>query len=272
MMKTILYTTDFSENARQALPFAFKLAQAHQAELFMLHVIPYADGEELKLAQEGLKELFDEYNPVDSKVKPHFLVEENLTPKDGVLDTISAYSPDLVVVGSKGAGGITEALVGSTTKHLIENSPSPILAVPIKAPLHHFKRILFTLDFHGSNVPALKEMIQIFKPFEPEITIVHVRGRYAKAEKNLFDFYKDEIKDHLDYPGIRVKQLFNNNIYEELYTHIKETPYDLMVMVQKKRSGFIARLFHNDLVQKMESRITIPLLSFSERQLQKLKA
>ena len=38
-IRRILYPTDFSECARNALPFAVAFAAAHDAELHMLHVL-----------------------------------------------------------------------------------------------------------------------------------------------------------------------------------------------------------------------------------------
>ena len=45
---------------------------------------------------------------------------------------------------------------------------------------------------------------------------------------------------------------------------MSEDDYDMLVMLEKERSGIIDKLFHQGLVSKMEFRTWIPLLSFNE--------
>ena len=44
-----------------------------------------------------------------------------------------------------------------------------------------------------------------------------------------------------------------------------ENEFDMLVMLEKERFGFIDKWFHDDLVRKMEFRTSIPLLSFNEQ-------
>ncbi|WP_143962805.1 universal stress protein [Litoribacter populi] len=265
-MKSILYATDFSENSERALPFALGLADMHGSELFMVHILPVADESSIYKASSKMKNLFSSWAK-NISTKVHYMVEDHKSQSEGLLRVIDLYSPNLVVVGSKGGGMIKETIMGSTTKTLIRKSKSPVLAVPENAAYVDFKEVLYTLDYHNANVPALQTLLKIFQGYEPAITVVHVRDHEEEVEGNLFDYYRDEIQQKIPYPAIRVKQFFATNIYQELHNHIQQHKYDLVVMVEKERSNFLDRLFEEDLVQKMESDLKVPLLSFSEKYL-----
>ncbi|MBS9524421.1 universal stress protein [Litoribacter ruber] len=265
-MKSVLYATDFSENAERALPFAIGLAEAHDAELFMVHILPKADDTSIYKASTKLKSLFHSWGK-NISMKVHYMVEDHKSNSEGLLRVIDLYAPGLVVVGSKGGGLLKETIMGSTTKTLIRKSKSPVMAVPKRAAYVDFKEILYTLDYHKANVQALQSLLGIFRGYEPAITVVHVKDHKEEGEGNLFDYYRDELQEKIAYPTVRVKQFFASNIYEELHNHIKVHPYDLVVMVEKERSNFLDRLFEEDLVQKMESDLRVPLLSFSEKHL-----
>jgi nucleotide-binding universal stress UspA family protein len=58
------------------------------------------------------------------EIRPR-VVEGN--PAQALLDT--AKDADLLVVGSRGHGGFTEALLGSVSQHVVHHAPCPVVVV-----------------------------------------------------------------------------------------------------------------------------------------------
>ena len=138
MFKTIVWATDGSELADNALPVVVELARIHTSRIVAVH----AD-ERLKGRFGGAPVLADEPELRD---KIHAQVEHlNETGLDAELKfAVGATHPadeliaqaaqqveaDLIVVGTHGRGAIGSALLGSVAKGLLHVAPCPVLVVP----------------------------------------------------------------------------------------------------------------------------------------------
>lgn len=277
-MKKILYATDFSTNAEKAFQFALKIAEKHHAELIMLHVFdippimghPYLMGPtEMKLQtitswQRHLQEFFEPFN---SAIHPTYIAIENTSVVKGILSVIKEHKPDLVVTGTKGKSKLKEIFIGSTTKALVKQSPVPVLAIPENADYSDLENVLYASDFRQVDEKALRQLIELVKPFKAEIRVLHIStdNEYKSNEK--MEWFKDYVEDSISYGPISFELLRADDIFERLNTYIKQYDFDMMVMLKKERHGIVENLFHEDLVWKMEFHTSIPLLSFNEHYL-----
>jgi nucleotide-binding universal stress UspA family protein len=280
-MKKILYATDFSENAEKAFVQALKIARKHNADLIMLNVFdiptswnyPHTEDalemerQAINESENKLKELFNKYAN-DISVK--YIAAESTSIVKGIISVIKENDPGLVVIGTKGGSKVKEVIVGSTTKALINKSPVPVLAVPENAVDSYFKKVLYATDLHEEDILALQQLIALVRPFDSEITVTHVstHSEYKGDEK--MEWFKNLVKDRIAYDGITFQLLLSDNIYERLNACINQYEFNLLVMLEKERNGIIDRLFHDDLVKKMEFHSSMPLLSFNEHYLRML--
>lgn len=159
-MKKILVPVDFSPNSKNALRIAAAIANTNKASLELLHTnvaaayaIPlsefvsasdYAEDQEYdetaagmleRLKQEVLNDPANAGLTVETRVVEGFLFSciRNVAEEDGV---------DLVVMGTKGASGVSEFLVGSNTEKVIRVAPCPVLAVPESTQEFKLKTVL----------------------------------------------------------------------------------------------------------------------------------
>ena len=130
-MKQILVPTDFSEQAENALQLAAEMAKANDAELLVLHVVEipgqqsfsttgepdYADPMEAvfvkKMIEKGEQQL-EEITQRD--IVKGVNLKTNIKAGNAyhnISDIISDYEPDLIVMGTNGATGAEEILIGS---------------------------------------------------------------------------------------------------------------------------------------------------------------
>lgn len=277
-MEKILYATDFSENSEKAFVQAFKIAQKHKADLIMLHVfdIPTSwnyphTGDALEMERQAisdsenkLKALFKKYAK-DINVK--YVAAESTSIIKGIISVIEENDPGLIVIGTKGGSKVKEVLVGSTTKALISKSPVPVLAVPENAVDYDFKKILYATDLLEEDIVALQKLIALIRPFDSEITIAHVSSHNEYKGDEKMEWFKDLVKERIAYDGIKFQLLLADNIYKRLNAYINRNEFNLLVMLEKERNGIVDKLFHRDLVKKMEFHSSIPLLSFNEHYL-----
>jgi len=274
-MKKILFTTDFSTNAKKAFSFALNMAEKYQAELILAHVFDIPNvynypveynpsemkPEMIKDWQRTLKDFFANY---DTKVKAKFVAVEHPSVMKGILSIIETHKPQLLVVGTRGKSLIKELILGGTTKALVKRSPIPVMAIPENADPKDFDKVLYASDLREDDVQALKKLVQLVESYQPEIEILHIYpdSEYKGIEK--IEWFKELVKENIDYERISFEILRSDDNFSALHNHMVRNNFDLLVMLEKKRSGIIDKLFHQDLVKKMEFHTRIPLLSYNE--------
>lgn len=137
MFDTVVWASDGSQNADQALEVAKMLAQDRGASLVVVHIAQhyatkgglavYPDEESVKTKLEQTvgdlaKEGFDAKLKVVDHVGPQ--------PAHDIVDIAQEVGADLIVMGTRGHGTVTELLLGSTVQRLLHIAPCPVLVVP----------------------------------------------------------------------------------------------------------------------------------------------
>jgi nucleotide-binding universal stress UspA family protein len=137
LFKVIIWATDGSSGAEQAIPFAKGLAQAHGARLIVVHV------NEIALGRAAGPVIFNE-DEVQAAIRKQVedLKQEGLdatlqladVAAGGVAHVIAEIADkeraDLIVVGTRGYGSLVGLLLGSVTHRLLHIVHCPVLVVP----------------------------------------------------------------------------------------------------------------------------------------------
>jgi nucleotide-binding universal stress UspA family protein len=142
--KKILVAVDGSKPSEHALNQAIEHSVKWNAELIIITVVPplsaiaymgpapmYQAHYE-KAARESSKKILDKASTKIKKQYPNIKVETRLKkgrPSDAIVETAREEDVDLIVMGSRGLGGITGWILGSTSRHVVETCTKPILII-----------------------------------------------------------------------------------------------------------------------------------------------
>ena len=148
-LKRVLVAYDFSDYSEVALKYGLSIAQEHQAELHLLHVLPPRSVSEPEIAWCSLGGE-SAYHTAARRMQRVVPAEVNLwcdvktavsegRPYREILNYAEKNEIDLISVGAHGAGFGMRALFGSNVDRVLRQSPCPVLvARPLRPnPVNH---------------------------------------------------------------------------------------------------------------------------------------
>jgi nucleotide-binding universal stress UspA family protein len=209
-MKKIIVPCDFSEQAVNAFRVALDLAEQSKGEVHLVNVIelpimhdtvlmPVLTFEETLLeelqqkVEKQFQKLSSKYGSENVKVRSKVLFGSTAHM---ILDYITSEKIDLVVMGTHGARGVREYLIGSNAEKFVRRSTVPVLAIKKYVKVSSIRNIVFpnTLDteMHEDLVMKVKTLQNFFKA---KIRIVWINTptnftRDTITRKRLADFAK----------------------------------------------------------------------------------
>jgi nucleotide-binding universal stress UspA family protein len=155
-LKKILVATDFGEAADAALVYGRALARAFGAEIQLLHV-----DQDVRLAA-GVSEFYMPADPtrqeevdtaararladrsIDDDVKICTVLRTAPSPAAAIVDHAREDQVDLIIMGTRGRGGVAHLLLGSVAERVVRTAPCSVLTI------HHPQH-----EFVTPEVPAL---------------------------------------------------------------------------------------------------------------------
>jgi nucleotide-binding universal stress UspA family protein len=148
-MKKILIATDGSPAAVEALEFGLDLAAEEEAEALVVHVVPSIDS--VPMGGFGMSSAAMVHEVTDADRAPLEAAVEIAAQKGLPVTTellvgstvgeIVAFADyrdaDLIVIGSRGHGALTTALLGSVSLGVLRHTARPVLIVRGHASVQH---------------------------------------------------------------------------------------------------------------------------------------
>lgn len=275
-MKKILFPTDFSKAAENAFIYALRMAKQTGAEIITFHSfqLPSLQRTHLPITVQEVYdsinlEHFENYK--DSVPHLHKIAEEQGLGGVKVYHTMEEGDPiasisrmakkegaDLIVMGTTGASGLKEALIGSVAAEVMENAPCPVLAVPMDAKFDgKLDRIGMTTEFKREEILALKWLNKWAKPFEADIYCVHADLNHVES----FAHRMDELKaEFLTERNIRFEVIDATDMETAIAGYLSEYRIDLLAMVIHRRN-FFQELFSYSQTKKMAYHLKTPVLA-----------
>ncbi|ELZ08908.1 UspA domain-containing protein [Halovivax asiaticus JCM 14624] len=137
MYDAILVGIDDSEQAERALEHALSLAETTDATVHVVTVVEsagspmrfgIAEVDDLNEAAESLvDEVVDAYDGQDVDIRGDV---RRGKPAEALTEYAADADADLLVVGQRGADGVTGAILGSTADRLARTAAVPVTIVP----------------------------------------------------------------------------------------------------------------------------------------------
>jgi len=274
-MKKILIPCDFSDQAIEAFRLALDLVALVKGEIHLVNVIelpvmhdtvlmPTLSFEEtlMKELKAGAESQFAKIkSQYGGTIKVESVVLYGAT-SISILDYITEHNMDLVVMGSKGASGMKELVIGSNAEKIVRRSAVPVLVVKKYMELSSIKDIVFpsTLQHdHEDLVTKVKELQDLFKA-TLHIVYINTPGNFTRdiiTTKRLDDFAKRYMFTNY------TTNVFNDS-YEESgvinFTHTIGA--DMIAMGTHGRKG-LAHILSGSVTEDVVNHVDCPIWTFT---------
>lgn len=262
-MKKILVPTDFSEQSDYAMDLACQIARRAGAQVSVLHLvdmsgfIDYAaignsysmlgatagiafDEKVLKSLQESAEEKMDEFvgrfsnKDVDIIHKIEFgNAFQNITQE------IKDNQVNLTVMGSRGASGIEEFLVGSNTEKVVRHANCPVITVKSKVDFDKIKDIVYASKFTHDETNVISELKKILDITNARLHLVRVVTPNAfESSRNIKSIISKYAEKH-------ALENYTINIYNEIVEEdgiiyfARDIEADMIALSTHGRSGLM---------------------------------
>lgn len=273
IMKTLLVPTDFSDAARNASRYAIELAKALNYKVLLFHVfnVPvlvngdFSTTEMLDIGQMERDETERLNEEADLLRGNSDVIIECKAMSGFAVDEISVIEqkekPDLIVMGLKPTGTISEFVFGSITTDVVKNTQTPVIIVPEATKFKMIEKIVFASDLKMEYEMTMHEPLKdLLDCFNSKISILNVVKEQA-----------DKIGKDDGVSGRRIEKYFenrehmyhfmeNNDIIAGISEFIVTSDIDMITMIPQKHN-LIERLFKESNTQKMAFQVDIPLLT-----------
>jgi nucleotide-binding universal stress UspA family protein len=277
MKRKILLPTDFSDNAWSATQYAIDLYSEVECTFYFLN--SYAPthsgatgsmtGRLLDVLKENSQRDLNKFKAKAEKgnhnTKHEFEViasSEDMIP--AINRAVQNHGINLVIMGTKGASGVSKYFMGSNTVKIVQNFKfCPILAVPENIEFYIPKHIAFPTDFNRMyEDKEINPILDFADLFNSHIHVLHVN-----VEENLSDL-QERNKKTLQ----TLLQNFSHTFHwvsksdtksDEINDFIKDFKIDVLAMVNYKHS-FIEGITKEPIIKKIGFKPIVPFLVIPE--------
>ncbi|WCO00703.1 universal stress protein [Psychroserpens ponticola] len=275
-MNKIIVPIDFSKHSEYALETAAILAKKNNAEVIALHMLEMAntmlvdsnDEQQmqtvffLKLAEKKFKEFLERDYLKDITVTPivkHFKVFREVS------DVAKEHNADLIVMGSHGASGFTEILVGSNTEKVVRHSEIPVLVVKQKPANVKFETVVFACDFSEEMVEPYLKACQFFENTSSNLKLLYVNlpGERFKSSTEMeatVAKFLEKADGNLNKLN-EIQYISDYTVEEGVLTFANIVGGDLIAVPTHGRRG-ISHFFSGSIGEDIANHSTLPVITF----------
>lgn len=274
----ILVATDYSEAVMCAEHYAIQLALNEGFALRFLHVyepliadqVGSFDADkvdaspgvvELNKLKKHVRKILDSMGCEPKQVNYECVVREGNVAKQ-ITEEVNESYPDFILMGTHGASGFREFVLGSHTWQIIKETAVPVFALPKDAFFGGIKNIVFATEFREGELPVINYLSQLASRFNARLTVLHITSNVIteEFEKKITADFMHEVKTKIDYPDIELRVEHASEVVKGIEDFTERYNADILAM-SHERPYFLERIFSPDsTAKKMSLHTKMPLL------------
>lgn len=250
-IRKILVPVDFSETSEHASEHAAWLAATAQAELIFVHVlpqnhyyfeapeplvIPNDEEESRRMVEEKLRDLAKKYSD-QYGINPRYKIRHGRISIE-LVDEATEEKVDLVMMGTHGAKGLEEILIGSNAQHLVTRAPCPVITFKEEKRVPGFSNIILPIDRSRHSREKVGTAIDLAVMCNAKIHILGLLDNNDDGEYEKLQVVLDQVQLAIDRAEINYTRhtVKGDNIAHEAMDYAKQISADLILVLTEDES------------------------------------
>ena len=279
-MKTILVPTDFSTQADNALDMALQVAKINGSKILLINVIEGmrsfsfntmgeledSTGEEAylvkKLVDQTKSNLDDALSNLDTDGVEIEAMVETGSPYESIAHVITNHDADLVVMGTKGSGGVEEVLIGSNTEKVVRYAKCPVITIKDKVDLDKVKHIVFATSLMEDQPDIVERLKLARENFGVKLHLVKVNTpNNFHTERQLREEFQKYLEKH-DLKDCET-HVYNEASEEDGILYFAEDLGDCMIAIGTHGRTGLLHLLSGSIAEDLVNHSKVPVWTFS---------
>lgn len=275
-IRSILFPTDLTEDARKAFEYSIAIARRTGAKLHLLHALeePYDFAVRLEEIMENMEEkarhkmeeLENTIHNLDggSDIAIEYHIKRG-SPKAVISRTLKETGVDLMVMGTKSDSNLKHLLFGDITSEVILESNIPILTVPVNSKKPYMDRFIFATDYRDRDMDSLRNAVHLARIFDAEIHLLHVTKDKSLESEIKFRGFVDLVEETIDFDNFTFVHYEAPSFTQGVVEYARENPVSMLIITRYKKA-FLKTVFWSSDTQDLPYQIHMPMLvMISER-------
>ncbi len=284
-MKKVIIYTNFDKESEHAVNYGVGLALRENYGIDLLHVINTAhyapdfmstgdeftgggyistaikentviSSEELQKIKADLKNKYPQLSEI------HYSLKSGIDTKVVIHETSQEDVAMLIFPDYKREGFLD--FIIDIGPEIIAHARCPVLVVPEKTTFQPIRTIVFATDYEEEDIDAIKKLVEIARPFNSEIKIVHLTDNIDFVEKIEKEGFTELIKENVNYNKITLVSLENKDIVPAIMNFSANNKADIIAIL-KENKNFLARIFEKSISKNIVKNSNIPVLIFHKQ-------
>jgi nucleotide-binding universal stress UspA family protein len=272
----ILVPIDFSETGMIAINHAASMAKLFSAHLYLIHVVKSIEHAYSENEPEALMENTEEAHQMASERIDKIVADLrsqydiSISPlinlgklAQGISKTCKNENIDLVIMGTHGASGFEEYLIGSNADKVVNASPCPVITIQAPVKNTGFANIIMPIDNSSHSRQKIDYVIEIARHHNSKIHILGLLNNMEYLDERKFNIKLDSVENAIKKTKLPyVRKLINcRNIALEAMKYSYEVRADLLVIMTDYEESRYSGLLLGYMTKHVINHSKVPVMS-----------
>jgi nucleotide-binding universal stress UspA family protein len=158
-------------------------------------------------------------------------------------------------------------LQDSVNMNVVRNVPCPVYIIPPDARYQPMRKIIYATDYNEEDIATLKNLIELTKPFDPEIVALHISNDDEFEKQLMSEGFAALLSEKTGYNKVSVKIISDDggkDAVESLVNEAEKAKANLIVVLKENRN-FFERLFKSSFTTQLVKEAQLPILVFDKQ-------